>query len=89
MTAKAYTESKQNPFEVLVLRQLHELIRGEESLRTRLDHIKTSNSPFEQTKIAAEVRELERRTDRLYRMLDAMDGHYCAGVAASAEPISA
>ena len=89
MNSKAHIESNQNAFEVLVLRQLHELIRGEESLRTRLDRVKTVNSPFEQTKIAAEVRDLERRTDRLYRMLDAMDGHYCPSAPESAEPISA
>jgi hypothetical protein len=66
------------PLDTLVLTQLNELRRAEEELVRRYASISEEDNA--QIAFASEVTQLQRRADRLHRMLEGMSIHSTLGV---------
>jgi hypothetical protein len=73
-TTETHTNSTLgNPLDSLLIQQLEELITGERALQQQYSRLAAdgqSRAPI--ASFAAELAQLERRADRLSRMMDAM-----------------
>jgi hypothetical protein len=68
--------SKKNPLENLMFHQLQQLINGEKKLQKRYAQLGASEDSNEEiARFEAEMLQLESRADRLYRMINAMNGN--------------
>ena len=70
MTTSNFAES-QGPLEVLIFKQLGELLHGEKALAERYATLRFAD-PSENSRFETEVLALNKRADRLQRMMEAM-----------------
>lgn len=61
----------QGPLETLIFKQLSELLHGEKALAERYATLPSAD-PFENIRFESEVLALNKRADRLQRMMEAM-----------------
>lgn len=66
---------EQTPLETLVISQIAEIRRRESALQERLGHLSRQTRNSEQVTFAEEMWHLQQCTDRLNRMMDAMNGY--------------
>ncbi len=68
--------SHPEPIDQLVISQMQAIIDCEMRLKERYGSLLNAASSVESERLACEVWNLRLRTDRLARMLDALDGKY-------------
>ena len=80
-----------SPLQQLVLQQLAAIVNGEKRLKEQYAQLSAApNSPETMEIFASRLADLNRRADRLHRMMDAMDGDFCfSGIQTSMEPAAA
>jgi hypothetical protein len=61
-----------NPLQTLVMHELHEIRRSEDILQNRLANLSGQSDENGAVDIGWEVESLQRRADRLSRLIDAM-----------------
>ena len=70
MITSHFVES-QGPLETLIFKQLGELLHGEKTLAERYETLRFAD-PSENSRFETEVLALNKRADRLQRMMEAM-----------------
>ncbi len=87
MTTSNFVES-QGPLETLIFKQLGELINGEKALAERYATLQFADS-WENSRFETEVLALNKRADRLQRMMEAMGLGACAEFSFDTDPLVA
>ena len=77
--------SSVHPIDTLLVQQLEAILNGERELRSRYAALDSSTpSSASRQELSHDLSNLKARTDRLYRLITAMDSHFPIEVAASA-----
>ena len=87
MTTSNFVES-QGPLETLIVEQLGELLHGEKALAERYATLRFADSS-ENSRFETEVLALNKRADRLQRMMEAMGLDTCPEFAFEPDPLAA
>ncbi len=81
----AMTLNPVHPIDTLLVQQLENLLASERTIRARYAAVDSSaNTPELRQSLSQELSTLRDRTDRLYRLMDAMDCYAPYGGASSA-----
>ncbi len=74
LTGSTSTMNSVHPIDTLLVHQLEDLLHGEKALRARYASLDpTADTAETRLAFSAELSSLKDRTDRLFRLIDAMD----------------